>query len=400
MLCGLAFVNSVHFTKAQTAITPNSIIASNTTWTLGNSPYTTTTTGYNVEVLVESGVTLTIEPEVTVLDVSILVNGTLVAKGTNNNKINFEGSLITFTQYSTSWNTQTNTGSIIEYANIITQNAAMSRAGISISGSSPLISNNNLNCEIGVSGGSPIISSNQFTNFYYTDMYGRPQVAEGEIVLDGGNNVVIADNNISQAGLDIQGSCSLIVERNLINGVTFEDAISNVNAIIENNTLYEGIFVGQYDQQMQLIFMYNNFDYNISNYNTIEWYPTENLNATYNWWGTANQQTINQSIIDFKNNFNSGTVNFVPFLTQPNPQAIPNPSVPIPTPNASPSSTSSPMSSLSPSTLPSGNPTSTPNQSVTHFLSSLNLVEVAILTVLIIIALLLAVIALLLRKKR
>ncbi len=47
---------------------------------------------------------------------------------------------------------------------------------------------------------------------------------------------------------------------------------------------------------------------------------------------------INQSIYDFKNDFNVGTVYFVPFLTEPNPQAMPNPNAPLPTiPTDSPS---------------------------------------------------------------
>ena len=46
----------------------------------------------------------------------------------------------------------------------------------------------------------------------------------------------------------------------------------------------------------------------------------DDLNATYNWWGTTDIPTINQTIYDFKYDFNSGTVNFVPFLTETNPE--------------------------------------------------------------------------------
>jgi hypothetical protein len=45
-----------------------------------------------------------------------------------------------------------------------------------------------------------------------------------------------------------------------------------------------------------------------------------NLNATNNWWETTDTQTINQTIYDYKNDFNLGTVTFVPFLTASNPQ--------------------------------------------------------------------------------
>ena len=46
-----------------------------------------------------------------------------------------------------------------------------------------------------------------------------------------------------------------------------------------------------------------------------------NISATNNWWGATHTQAINQTIYDFKNDFNLGIVNFVPFLNEPNPQA-------------------------------------------------------------------------------
>jgi hypothetical protein len=45
------------------------------------------------------------------------------------------------------------------------------------------------------------------------------------------------------------------------------------------------------------------------------------VNATYNWWGTTNTQAINQTIYDFKYDFELGVGTFVPFLTAPNPEA-------------------------------------------------------------------------------
>jgi len=43
---------------------------------------------------------------------------------------------------------------------------------------------------------------------------------------------------------------------------------------------------------------------------------SSNIDATNNWWGTTDTQAINQTIYDFKNYYNVGTVNFVPFLSQ------------------------------------------------------------------------------------
>lgn len=46
-----------------------------------------------------------------------------------------------------------------------------------------------------------------------------------------------------------------------------------------------------------------------------------NINATCNWWGTTDTQTIGLSIHDFKYDLNLGTVNYTPVLTSQNIQA-------------------------------------------------------------------------------
>ncbi len=65
-----------------------------------------------------------------------------------------------------------------------------------------------------------------------------------------------------------------------------------------------------------------------------ETYPTGDINATYNWWGTTETQTIDQTIHDNKDDFNLGTVNYAPILTAPNPQT---PSISTPTNTPAPS---------------------------------------------------------------
>ena len=70
---------------AQTPV--NGIINANTTWTLANSPYIVTG-----NLLVSSGVTLTIEPGVLVkfgYPLYLQVDGTLIAQGTSSHKIIF-----------------------------------------------------------------------------------------------------------------------------------------------------------------------------------------------------------------------------------------------------------------------------------------------------------------------
>jgi hypothetical protein len=73
------------------------------------------------------------------------------------------------------------------------------------------------------------------------------------------------------------------------------------------------------------------------------------VNASSNWWGTTDIQAINQTIYDFKNKTDLGTVNFIPFLTSPNPQATPNtfvPTTPIPTQSQSPEPILTPSPSM------------------------------------------------------
>jgi hypothetical protein len=66
--------------------------------------------------------------------------------------------------------------------------------------------------------------------------------------------------------------------------------------------------------------MFNNF---YGNQENIRLATSQNLNATYNWWGTTDVQAINQSIYDFKNDFSLGVVTFIPFLNSPANQTLP-----------------------------------------------------------------------------
>lgn len=111
-------VNSFVFgITAVSAEAPGVIVTifSDTTWTKANSPHTLTG-----PVLVTKGVTLTIEAGATVnLDgYELRVNGTLRAVGTTENKIVFTNGTITFTEFSTPWDEQTETGSVIQFARL------------------------------------------------------------------------------------------------------------------------------------------------------------------------------------------------------------------------------------------------------------------------------------------
>jgi hypothetical protein len=146
------------------------------------------------------------------------------------------------------------------------------------------------------------------------------------------------------------------IEANSIvnNGYGIQSQGTNATLIIQGNTIANnevGIY-GSYSYPSTLT--ENNILSNSQN--SIYWTSSSDGVAPNNWWGTTDQQAINQTIYDFKNDFTLGTINFVPFLTAPNPQAMPNPNEPLPTSNAS----TSPTPSTQPTSTPFPTPTVTP----------------------------------------
>jgi hypothetical protein len=382
----LLAVASIPVGKAQSGTNVTGIIHSDTTWTQADSPHTLTG-----NVLVNNGVTLTIQAG-TIVNLNgyyIEVNGTLHALGTTTNQIYFNngstvyGNLIfsvTFTQFSSSWNEQSGRGSIIE-------NAVLNPASILIDGTSPKIDSNNINGIIRVTdsenttildnkifGGiedgstvSTIISDNTISvSTAFQQANGFP-VSYG-IFSRNHNNIaiinntisgfpvgmdigytegVVSDNTISDCinGIETSGNSSPQILRNLITGSNqYGLMIQTADTVAENNTITNctiGITLGLFNVPFHgpinhYLFgaqpsIVNNNIYGNSQYN---FYSKAEDNVTFidNWWGTTNTQAINQTIYDFQNDFNLGTVNFVPFLTAPNPQALPNLNAPILTP--------------------------------------------------------------------
>ncbi len=450
MIGGFALGYALNFGTVQAATEVIGTLTSNTTWTKANSPYILTG-----NVLVNNGVTLTIEAGVTVNFVGyyIAVNGTLVAVGSTTNQITFTGGIhgigpLIFTQYSTSWDEQTGLGSIIENANGVSANItnvspkiANSSVGLlAINGGSPIISYNNIIDEVNVYGGTPLISNNNFnatnTNNCQITIYGgSPIISHNNMTgtlktINGGDqtiylpkygiklsgddiNAYISNNTISghnEAGI-IAISGFATIERNFItNGDHYGISIlGNATLIIQNNTItnnHSGIGA---TSPSSLTITHNNIENNtffsifLGSTATDNANPN-NVNAANNWWGTTDTQTIDQTIYDSKDDYILGTVTFVPFLTEPNPQAMPEPNAIIPTSSASPSSSPTPSPSANPISSPSSqSPTATPDQSNTEGTTALELngIEIALLIAVIVLAVLLSVsVALLFQKKR
>jgi hypothetical protein len=387
MVGWLVLVFAANFGVAQASADVSGIIGSDTTWTKANSPYSLTgniLVGNGATLTIEAGATVNLN------DYYIMVNGTLRAQGTETEQIQFNGGEIAFTEHSTDWDEQTGSGCIIENAQIyatyveigsVSVKISKSTVNADVSGSGhAIISNNTINGNVSgkvvanntitgdVNGNT--VSNNIITGTVGGNVISNNTIRHGEVSAVGittsgpliSNNIitecdvgiscngysVISGNNISGCGVGIGlyvvqvlGGTAVahpLIERNLIThntrGITiilssrFEPG--TLAPTIQNNTIAHnavGIYVhiGNYDGIPTIIYnnIHDNSDYNIQLAEDTE----KDINATYNWWGTTDVSAINQSIYDFKNDFYLGTVNFVPFLTEPNPEEM---STPIP----------------------------------------------------------------------
>ena len=393
MISGLAFINLTSCVVAETTGTVNGIITSDETWTKDVGPYTLTG-----PVAVNEGATLTIEPGVTVnlQTYYIRVNGTLMAKGADDDKITFNSKTadaqINFNPNSTSWNESTNSGSIIQNAvlnggiSIHDASPKIDKDSITghylfINGGSPTISNSKIKAEIHIVDGSPTLLGNDINGFIVGINRGTTTIANNTItghfsdVIDGAgiccNNVIITGDTITQFQIGVLVSGTSTIERNLfINnvigiqvGVPGNGGGDPFPITIQNNLFTDnskGINIPDLSQYSKgsiftPVIQNNNFQNN-RDYNFYLGLAAS-VNATYNWWGTTDTQAINQTIYDNKNDFNLGTVTFVPFLSEPDSHA-PTTSKDNPAPSPTPTSTPNQTSSASGSTPE--NPTETP----------------------------------------
>ncbi len=288
---------------------------------------------------------------------------------------------------------------------------------------SATISNNSI--ATGIYGGSDILDNSVAGGIILTGGSGTISGntieggTNGIVVPSGGGNCVIENNIISGSTVGILTTengnifneinnvlpveTNLFIENNLITNNQYGMQIQYNNVVFQNNTVSNNS-VGLY--QPPTNFSYNNIENNTQN--SVYLQSGGDINASYNWWGTIDQQAINQTIHDSKDNYNLGTVTFVPFLTAPNTQAMPDLTAPLPTSIALPTPQPTPQPTTSPSYTyytPSPSPQSpsaTPNQVVTQTKNqlSLNWTQIALLTSIgIIIALVIAVLVLARKRK-
>ena len=213
-----------------------------------------------------------------------------------------------------------------------------------------------------INGGNPIVNENISGNVF-SSCYAYAAAISVETL----DSVTIAGNLVtaSIAGINIQQSSNLDIQNNTIvnnNGNGIKIANSPLATISYNN-------------------IQNNTQYNVA----LVQGQSINIDATNNWWGTADASVISKTIYDYYKDFNLGKVNFTPFLnsasaTAPtlnytpqagstltplptatsSPTASPYPSTTAPSPTASPypsTTAPSPTATPNPSTTTSANPT-------------------------------------------
>jgi hypothetical protein len=444
----MVLASGISLGAAQTAQNVSGIFSTNTTWTKANGPYTLTG-----PVSVSPGVTLTVEPGVTVNlgNYYLQVNGTLVAKGTNTNNVHFIGGsqapnfAITFSETGSNYNEQTGTGSIIENAIIegattgidihkvspkIDNNTITADFAVEVWDGSQVISNNVINGGVGTHNATPTITGNTITGTVYgygitsgqntgNTIISNNKIFAPILAQDTGiycGNTVISGNTIYgfQTGIQISLGTTT-VQKNLV--------VGNVDGIRIGDGNYDFYYANIYSQHFSpfIVTIQNNmitqnsqgiairneytnignssvFSVSISN-NNIESNGNYNFylksktsfNAPNNWWGTTDTHAVNQTIYDFKDDFNLGKVTFTPFLSAPDPQApSANLQVPTPAPTPTTSSSANPTSTTQPTATPMSSPSSTTGTG-TQTILGLDLFQTLIVTLLAAIAVLLMV---------
>ncbi len=217
---------------------------------------------------------------------------------------------------------------------------------------------------INIGSGYAYVSGNIVTNSQTGVRATGDATVEGNLLIDNHFGVVIDSSDVTvrnntinntEAGILAPRGGSVIIEKNLITvqcGYSID--ITSLNATILNNTL-------GYNSSAAI--KLNNCQSTTINYNNIEGYnyygirqggnSNNDIDATYNWWGTTDTAEIDQNILDYYDDYNLGEVNYTPFLTEPNPNALPTNSPTLPT-------SPTPTPANSPSPTPEQTPTPTP----------------------------------------
>ena len=340
-------------------------ITADTHLSIAQSPYLIPT-----GLTIESGATLTIDPGVKIFlarYAGIVINGTLRAMGTADSPIVFSHQNANEYWGQISFNNPDTTELV---RSVLCHTKIQYLDGIYLYGSTPDIHNNIFRFMIHISG-QPVpntILEIKNNHFYFSKLGIRVRHGKDEtdtrILIDGNtffnssainigadfmtpqhfeicNNifeyslnagllaigvqsadgVCIHDNTFQNCsfGMQIGHSRNIIIDNNSFSGpaITAIDlAYNTADVLITNNTIT--------DCQRQAILLFYNSEAEI-HYNNIYnndvalslWAEGADIDASYNWWGTTDPDSIESLIEDYNDDPTSGRVNYLPFLNSP-----------------------------------------------------------------------------------
>lgn len=134
-------------------------------------------------------------------------------------------------------------------------------------------------------------------------------------------DAVVRNNTIIGGKEGIVATGPVTIERNSISNQSVNGVSVRGPTIIRNNTITDvAVAIKVRSDPPSCEIVYNNFE-RYSQFSIYLETSSNNFDFKHNWWGTTDTQAINLTIRDFKYDFNSGKVNFIPILTEPNPQA-------------------------------------------------------------------------------
>jgi parallel beta-helix repeat protein len=346
---------------------------------------------------IEAGVIFNLKDHQLTVDGSFIVNGndyqkvSIISAINSNFDAHFPDFNIVFSDksYCLINNAIINNTDVLSAASLTISNSTLNEVGFLLGGESNVISNNSIKNEntMGLSVGgnkanntiisdnkiigvglsveskSAVISHNNITG--YTGLTSNPIGADNiwGIAVGGDTNAIIVDNYVSNytEACIYDTTTHSIIQRNIIeNKISsglyhygFGIEVIGASPLIENNTIsgnmigldiYDSISYNNVHIEAKPIIIKNNI-YNNTAYNLYLGYPdglwyqnasearAQNVDASHNWWGTTDPEAISKTIYDSKNTSNLGKVTFTPFLTEYNPQALPDAAAPVPTLN-------------------------------------------------------------------
>jgi parallel beta-helix repeat protein len=316
------------------------------TWTKEDSPYTITGNLTINNLTIQPGASVDMDGHF------ITIYGSLSAEGTSEEKITFNnGALIL----------GTNNSYVTIENSVFTDSSSL----IIISGS-PTISHCYFASRLIVKDGSPIISNNVLLDGVHADSKGGPvTIKDNQIRAKNGwtpiyvqgihgdiTGNVINGNGTSGISLPLAVT-SATITNNIIYNCEIGICAPDDNVEVASNVIFNcsvGIYVWGLDAtlynntirfnevgiQCTHASIHQNNIYNNSRLN-LENLWLARVDATDNWWGTTISESVQQSIY-WDTNY-SGTVDYLPILTSPNPLAPKIPenlsAIASPTPTAS-----------------------------------------------------------------